>query len=43
MSWIAKLYETYEVVSNIDELSKSLEPYFHKKERNYSAQKSFVL
>ena len=33
MSWLEKLYETYEAVSNIDELSKSLEPYFHKKEQ----------
>lgn len=33
MSWLEKLYETYEVVCNIDELSKSLEPYFHKKEQ----------
>lgn len=32
MSWLEKLYETYEAVSNIDELSESLEPYFHKKE-----------
>ena len=33
MSWLEKLYETYEAVSNIDELSESLEPYFHKKEQ----------
>lgn len=33
MSWLAKLYETYEAVSNIDEFSESLEPYFHKKEQ----------
>lgn len=33
MSWLKKLYETYEAVSNIDELRESLEPYFHKKEQ----------
>lgn len=33
MSWLEKLYETYEAVSNIDKLSESLEPYFHKKEQ----------
>ena len=33
MSWLAKLYETYEAVSNIDELNESLEPYFHKNEQ----------
>lgn len=33
MSWLAKLYETYEAVSNIDEFSESLGPYFHKKEQ----------
>ena len=33
MSWLAKLYETYEAVSNVDELSESLEPYFHKNEQ----------
>jgi len=33
MSWLAKLYETYEAVSDNDGLNKSLEPYFHKNEQ----------
>ncbi|MFA6900513.1 MAG: type I-C CRISPR-associated protein Cas8c/Csd1 [Desulfurivibrionaceae bacterium] len=33
MSWLAKLYETYESVSDNDELNESLEPYFHKNEQ----------
>jgi len=33
MSWIARLYETYEAVSNNEQLNESLEPYFHKYEQ----------
>ncbi len=33
MSWMAKLYETYEAVSANDDLNKDLEPYFHKREQ----------
>jgi len=33
MSWMAKLYETYEDVLVNDDLNKDLEPYFHKREQ----------
>ncbi|MBW2642196.1 MAG: type I-C CRISPR-associated protein Cas8c/Csd1, partial [Deltaproteobacteria bacterium] len=33
MSWMAKLYETYENISENDDLNKEIEPYFHKKEQ----------
>lgn len=33
MSWLAKLYETYEAVGKDDQLKESLEPYFHKYEQ----------
>ncbi|MDW7774623.1 MAG: type I-C CRISPR-associated protein Cas8c/Csd1 [Desulfobulbaceae bacterium] len=33
MSWLAKLYETYEAVAKNDKLNESLEPYFHKYEQ----------
>ena len=33
MSWMAKLYETYENVSVNDDLNQNLEPYFHKREQ----------
>ncbi|MFZ5764146.1 MAG: type I-C CRISPR-associated protein Cas8c/Csd1 [Thermodesulfobacteriota bacterium] len=33
MSWLARLYETYESVADNDQLNKTLEPYFHKKEQ----------
>ncbi len=33
MSWLARLYETYEAVSNNEQLNESLEPYFHKYEQ----------
>ncbi len=33
MSWLARLYETYEAVATNDQLNESLEPYFHKHEQ----------
>lgn len=33
MSWLAKLYETYEAVSNNESLNEFIEPYFHKYEQ----------
>ncbi|MBI5558711.1 MAG: type I-C CRISPR-associated protein Cas8c/Csd1 [Deltaproteobacteria bacterium] len=33
MSWLARLYETYEAVSQNHQLNESLEPYYHKKEQ----------
>lgn len=33
MSWLSRLYETYEIISANESLNKGLEPYFHKLEK----------